>query len=358
MMLARPAVSFSSPRRCRIALVSGVAAIALAFAADAAPSTRPAANVARPDPLISGMWVWEPVYVSDVGEQDRLLAFCQRQGINRLLVQVPWKKGSAQIVHPTPEDAARAGTAVHPEIDHPAELARLIAEAAKRHIVVEALDGAPHMGDKVHWAESLATVDALLAFNQTLPADARFAGVHWDIEPYVRPDWKDAAGRLKIEAETLQLLSDAKRRLVYAGSAMTLSVDIPMWYDNLTAPDDNCFVTFDGQRKNFHEHIQDVVDYVGIMSYRQKALGPNSTSAMAAGELAYAERIGKFACPAFETIELPETPTITFFGQPLATFLAERKLLTDTLQDRPGYGGLLLHHYTSLRALLEPAAAK
>ena len=322
----------------RAAPVGALAAMAFTLSAAAAvPSTMPA-KAATPSPLIAGMWVWEPNYVSDLGEQDQLLAFCGRQGLNRLLVQVPWKKGTAQVVHPKTDDEAQAGTALHPEIDHPVELARLIAEAAKRNILIEALDGAPYMGDKAHWAESLATVDALLAFNQTLPAGARFVGVHWDIEPYVRPDWKDAAGRLKIEADTLQMLSDAKRKLVDAGSPMTLSLDIPMWYDNLTAPDDNCFVTFNGQRKNFQEHIQDVVDYVGIMSYRQKATGVNSSAEMSANEMAYAASIGKVVCPAFETVELDDTPKITFFGHPARRRFRPSggSMMTDAMPAPPG----------------------
>ena len=117
---------------------------------------------------------------------------------------------------------------------------------------------------------------------------------------------------------------------------MTLSVDIPMWYDNKTDAKDNCVVAFNGQTKNFHEHIQDITDYVGIMSYRQKAMGPNSTSVHIASEMTYAEKIGKFVVPAFETIELKDTPQITFFGKDAATLLGERQKLMDAMKGPPG----------------------
>jgi sulfur relay (sulfurtransferase) DsrC/TusE family protein len=308
-------------------------------------------------PLIEGLWVWKSKLITDLAEQDKMLDFCDRHGFNRLLVQIPWKSGSAQIVHPGPGQEPVAGTALHPEIACPTELARLISEAGKRHIAVEALDGDPYMGDQIHWSETLATVDSLLAFNSTLPVDARLAGIHWDIEPYVRSDWKVQATRPPIEIQYLQLLTQAKQKLHDAGSKMTLAVDIPMWYDNKTSPDDNCIVAFNGVTKNFHQHIQDITDYVGIMSYRQHALGKNSAFEQVANELAYAEKIGKFVCPAFDTIELKDTPHITFFGKSADDLQTERRKLEDALKGRPGFGGMFIHNYPSVAVILEPAEA-
>ncbi len=353
----------SCGKRLLKVLLGGVRAPALAVAAvlvalpaatrAASPTTAP--GVARPNPRIEGLWVWKPKFITDADERRELLAFCQRQGFNRLLVQVPWKPGTSQVVHSPPSRRDEpTDAATHPEIACPAELAQLIADAAKQHVIVEALDGTPYMGDRANWPATLATVDALLAFNRTLPADARFAGIHWDIEPYVRPDWKAQATRGPIEADYLQMLTEARRKLRDAGSDLTLSVDIPMWYDNKTAPDDNCIVTFNGQTKNFHEHIQDLTDYVGIMSYRQHALGKNSAAEHVANELAYAERIGKFVCPAFETVPLTDTPQITFFGQSAQMLQAQRHALEGALGDRPGFGGMFVHCYPAVVAVLEP----
>jgi len=348
-----------SPRRFMARIALSLAAVTLScgsFAPVMASDALGQSHAARPEPLISGMWVWQSKYISDAAEQDAMLDFCQRQGFNRLLVQIPWKPGTAQIVHPKPGQET-AGTAIHPQINYADALTRLVVEAAKRHIAIEALDGAPTMGDKIHWPETLATLDAILAFNATLPADAKLAGIHWDIEPYVRPDWKVMETRPQIELDYLQLLTDSKKKLVDSGSNLTLAVDIPMWYDNKTDPADNCVVTFNGQTKNFHEHIQDICDYVGIMSYRQKALGKNSASEQVANELAYAEKIGKFVVPAFETIQLKDTPQITFFGKDSATLLGERTKLIDLLKERPGFGGMFIHHYPSVKTILEPATA-
>ena len=115
-------------------------------------------------------------------------------------------------------------------------------------------------------------------------------------------------------------------------------------------------MTFNGQTKNFHEHIQDITDYVGIMSYRQHALGTNSIVEQVANELAYAEKIGKFICPAFETVELKDTPQITFFGKSAVDLQTQRAALADAEKDRPGYGGMFVHNYPSLLPVMAATA--
>ncbi len=312
----------------------------------------------RPDPKIEGLWVWKSKYISDLAEQDKMLAFCKRQGFNRLLVQIPWKPGTAQIAHPKPGAELIAGTALHPQILYQTEFARLIAKAAKDHIAVEALDGDSYMGDENHRAETLATVDAIVDFNKCLPSAARLAGIHWDIEPYTRPDWKVQATRLPIELAYLELLVQTRQKLVDAGSSMTLSTDIPMWYDTRTAPNDNCIVTFNGETKNFHKFIQDLTDYIGIMSYRRHGVGPNSAYEHIQAELDYAEQIHKFVCPAFDTIKLNDTPQITFFGTTGDQLQGERQKLEDALKDRPGFGGMFIHNYPAVVTILEPENAE
>ena len=323
------------------AVLLGIIGLNRPTVAAAADGVVASAVHSRPNPRIEGMWVWESNYVSDLAEQDKMLDFASRQHFNRLLVQIPWKNARS----------------TSPQINYTTEFARLITEAGKRHIVVEALDGDTHMGDKAQWPRSLATVDAVLAFNKSMPEGSRFVGIHWDIEPYTREDWKSMANRPTIELEYLQLLSHTHQKLHDAGSPMTLAVDIPMWYDNKTDPDDNCILAFNGQTKNLYQHIEDVTDYVGIMSYRQKALGPNSASAMIANEIDYAEKIGKFVCPAYETLQLSDSPTITFFGKSAEQLQSQRKALEDSLADRPGFGGMFIHCYPSVCAVLEPVAS-
>lgn len=284
-----------------------------------------------------------------------MLDFCRRYAFNRLLIQIPWMPGTAQSMATLTADNPGPGS-IQPQMLFKPQLAHLIAAAAADGIAAEALDGNPFMGRKQHWAETLASEQAIIDFNATLPAKARFAGIHWDIEPYTRADWKTSQ-RPQIMSEYLDLLSQAKQKLASEAPGLTLAVDIPFWYPHATTPDNSCVLEFNGVTKNFHQHIQDIVDYVGIMSYRRSADGPNGAIGLCDSELTYAEKIDKFVCPALETVKLDDTPQITFYGQPAEKFLAVQKAVWDKLQDRPGFGGMLIHFYPGVRAVLEPGTA-
>lgn len=287
-------------------------------------------------PLIRGTWVWQEMWINTDQAQDQMLDFCERFGFNLLLIQIHNDRQAEGYV-----------------IKYPAELTRLVAEAAKRGIAVEALDGANDMAFAANQPRTLEMLDALIDLNQSMPEGQRMTGVHYDIEPYTSDRWKAGqAERDAVMAELLGFYTKARQKLNDRGSKMTLSCDIPMWYDAKTAEDDHCIVTFNGQRKNLHEHIQDICDYIGIMSYRQHALGPNSAGEHVANELAYAEKIGKQICAGLETIRLDETPQITFYGKTPDEFWAQFNLLNEHYAGRPGYAGTLVHSYRGLRGLL------
>jgi hypothetical protein len=287
-------------------------------------------------PVVRGTWVWQEQWINTDQAQDHMLDFCERFGFNLLLIQIH-------------NDREAEGYT----IKYPAELTRLVAEAVKRGIAVEALDGANDMAFAANQPRTLEMLDALIDLNQSMPEGARFTGVHYDIEPYTSDRWKAGqAERDAVMAELLDFYVKARQKLNDRGSKMTLACDIPMWYDAKTAEDDHCIVTFNGERKNLHEHIQDLCDYIGIMSYRQHALGPNSAGEHVANELAYAEKIGKRICGGLETIRLDDTPQITFYGKTPDEFWAQLNLLNGHYADRPGYAGTLIHSYRGLRGLL------
>ncbi len=301
------------------------------LAADNAESKSQENNKLSPRP-IEGLWVWRMDTIATNEAQDRLFAFCRDHGFNRLLVQIHL-------------DASR-------NLRQPEQWKRLLKEAHRQGIVIEALDGASDMARKENWDKTLSTLDIILAFNHQQPEGERFAGIHYDIEPYTAPAWKkgDQTLRQQIMLEYLQFLAKAKQKLHDAAPKMTLSVDIPMWYDRNPAAYD---ITYDGQHKNFHKHIQDLTDYIGIMSYRRQADGKNGVIASISDELAYAEQIGKVVCAALETIRLKEDAQISFYGLPPQRFWETKQAVEKELADRPGFGGMLIHSYDGLRALVE-----
>lgn len=329
------------PLSCVVAGLLAFSALgsACAQAQPPAPAADTAAAQPRPpqDPEgIQGMWVWQERWVNDAQQRADLVAFCEKWGINRLLVQIHLDKA---------HDA--------PTIKYPEGLASLIAQAAEHGIAVEALDGAADMAMQANQARTMRILDTILAFNATLPEGKRFAGIHYDIEPYIMPEWK-AGGeqRQVIMHDLLSYYQQVREKLDREAPDFVLAADIPFWYDSKTSGDDSCMIEFNGQRKNLHQHIQDLCDYIGIMSYRRHAVGSNSVVQHVQAELDYAEQIGKTVCPALETIELKDVPQITFFGTSPAEFWTQHNLVRETLNDRPGFGGMLTHSYRGLRDLL------
>jgi len=279
-----------------------------------------------------GLWVWPRGVIQNVAERDALLEFCKKNGVTRLLVQIHFDK----TVNP-------------PQLAYPDEMRDLLTKARKMGIVVEALDGAPEMGLEVERTKTLVYLDTVLAFNKELPKGEGFAGIHYDIEPHLSKRWRD--GDVKsVSAETLATMKEIKSHVKASDTSLLLSYDIPMWFD---VRGDELAIDFDGTTKNLHEHIQDLSDYVGIMSYRTTATGPNSVEAVCATELAYAEKTGKKLYASLETGQLKDEPTITFYGLPKEKFIAVKDDVMKAMSASPAFGGVLLHHYGAVRDLVE-----
>ncbi len=279
-----------------------------------------------------GLWVWPRSVVQHEEERDALLTFCKKNSITRLLVQIHFNKA----VNP-------------PQLAYPEEMRDLLAKAKALGIAVEALDGAPEMGLEVERARTMQYLDAVLTFNKQMPTGEGFAGIHYDIEPHLSKRWRD--GDVKgVSAETLVTMKEIQDRIRAADPSLLIAYDIPMWFD---ARGDDLAIEFNGSTKNLHEHIQDLSDYVGIMSYRTYATGKNSVEDVCAQELAYAQKTGKKLYASLETGQLKDEPTITFYGHPKEEFFVVRDGVLKSMSASPAFGGVLLHHYGAVRDLVE-----
>lgn len=288
---------------------------------------------------IQGLWVWRFDTIANPDNRKELLDFCEQFHFNRLLVQIHTIKGEAQL-----RDAAA--------------LTALVTDAADRSITVEALEGGPYMAEKANLASTLARLKMILDFNQSLPTGKKLVGIHYDIEPYTTPQWKqDMATRTTVMTNLMDFAHLARKELDSQTPPMTLAFDIPFWYDNKTADGDNCFLNYNGKTQNLYQHLLDVSDYIGIMSYRRKAEGSNGVLQHIQNELDYARSIGKQITPALETIELKSSPTITFFGLPASEFWTQHNTIRQSLQNDPAFGGVLTHSYRGMRELLQPQSS-
>jgi len=128
----------------------------------------PAVAAEKARPLQRAVWVWNNWAASEPDRRDDLLVFCRQRGINVLFL------------HLMPEDLSTRGD----------DFRALLTQAHQQGFKIQALAGAPEWVFAEKRARLGWLLDAVVKFNDEGPAEARFDGVHLDVEPYDTPEWK------------------------------------------------------------------------------------------------------------------------------------------------------------------------
>jgi hypothetical protein len=287
------------------------------------------------------MWVWETQpLLRDSAERRTFFEFCKEFRINTIAMQI-----------------ATRGTGANRQLDAAAEWKTLITEAHRRGMRVHALDGDPQFAYPAQHETALAIVNAIVGYNASAVAAARFDGMHFDIEPYLLPEWKEPASRELQLAQYLDLNHRAAARARAAG--LLYGVDIPFWWH---APDEVTgqpvgLVTFRGQRKLATEHLLDFVDNIGIMAYRHVAGGPDGIVTLALDTIRRAEKAGSKvrAFVGLETERVGEgvPAKITFAGKTGRELQAEVRAAEAALSPYSSFAGLAIHHYGAFRRIVK-----
>lgn len=275
-----------------------------------------------------GMWSWKPSHFETATARNEMLEFCQKEGVSHVDQHVSIKDGA---------------------IENADALKQLIVRAAKQNISVNVLRGDKEMFLADNHQRTLTDVKTVVAFNSTLPEDAKLLGIKFDVEPYLTSQWK-AGGepREKLMLDYLEFLVLAKGYLKEHASEFELAVDIPFWWD-----ESGYEVTFQGDRKLFTYHILDRVNWGCVMSYRRD---PNAIAELVSKEVDYAAKSdrNRMIAPAMETgNHLREESHISFAGVPPEQFRSALASLRSKYADNPQVRCVMLHHYGSLRPYLE-----
>ena len=274
-----------------------------------------------------GMWAWKQAHFDTAQARSEMLDFCKQEGISHIDQHVSIHGGVIKNA-----DALRC----------------LIAQAAQRGITVNALRGDKAMFLANNYERTLNAIKALVAFNRTLPEEAKLLGIKFDVEPYLTAQWK-AGGeqRDRVILEYLNCLTRARAYLKTHSSGLELAVDVPFWWDK-----DEYMVNFGGNIKHFVHHIQDCVDWLGIMSYRREA---GKIIRLVEDEIAYASKqeLARSIAPSMETSNIKgKDAHISFGGVPSQQFRLALAVLRATYADNPNVRCIMLHHYGSLHTYL------
>lgn len=242
-----------------------------------------------------GMWLWNTKdLLGDVEEQMRLVDFCGQNGITEIFMQLPYEVKEKNEKKEILWDRSKVASL----------LSRLHIAGIKTH----ALDGAPQFALREWHYHVIDTIRSVIQYNESVQPAERFAGVRYDNEPYILPNFA-GVNKESILEQYMELLRLSKE--LTESAHLEFGVDIPFWFDQK-----NEFfepIAALGGRP-LTECILDVVDNIGIMDYRTQAYGADGVIAHGLGELQYATKKGKKVFIGLETVTLPDE-TLLEFGQ-------------------------------------------
>lgn len=245
------------------------------------------------------LWVWNTAeLLANSGDRDRFLSFVAAQRIDRIFLYLPAAEGRAPAAGFVPFD----GDAVGP----------LVQELSERGARTYALDGDPDYIRPENREGVLRTVRRVADFNRGVPAAGRFAGVHYDVEPYLARGFQGPR-RAEIFERYVGLISDLAAA-AHEGD-LSVGVDIPFWLDERDEATGEPFdVDVGGLRRPVLDEVLSHVDDVAVMAYRTTAFGPNGVVTHASREVARASAAGVGVYVGLETGRIYDEELHTLHG--------------------------------------------
>ncbi|GGQ14656.1 fibronectin type III domain-containing protein [Streptosporangium pseudovulgare] len=236
------------------------------------------------------------------------------------------------------------------------ELRDLVAWAHRRgmkvHATVAGGTRPPYLGALSRYRDrAVGEMERVLDYNFSSKPAERFDGINVDIEPYSLP-WFNSA-KPDVQIQWLDTLRAMIARRDASGQPLLFGPAVPRWLDTSACCTD---IPYGGTTRAMSEHIQDISDYIAIMDYRDQADGGVGIIAQAAGEIAYAERIGKplSVVVGVETLDIAtsgDPSSITFREEGRDALETELAKVYQAFSGRSAFAGVALHHYDSYREL-------
>ncbi len=122
-----------------------------------------------------------------------------------------------------------------------------------------------------------------------------------------------------------------------------LVADIPFWFDTLTH-------TYKSQTKPLNQHVQDIVDQVVIMDYRDFAVGNDGIIYHAEDEVAYANAIGKSIIIGVET-NAAGLDKVSFIEEGEAIMETELVIVEQHFSVNQAFDGFAIHDYLGYKTM-------
>lgn len=299
----------------------GMLALAQACSAQTGPSSAPASRA---------VWTWEGDSYAMLASQpvaDEALAFLQSKHINIVYLYADAYEGRNWVTQ------------------QPQRYQAFIRNAHQRGMQVYALLGSWYLHTERyvlpgHRHKAKKMLQQILDYNAASGAAERFDGVNYDIEPHLLDEWSDAT-RQRLLRGFLEMTEAMMKAKHASGQQLQIGPAMPFWWDGIE-------LEWHGVRKPVSEHVFDLVDYVALMDYRNRAEGSDSILSHAQSEMDYARRSGKRLVIGLE-FNPGEPEKLSFYGMSEAAFEDEANKVEAAYAKQPAFAGFVFHHYEGYR---------
>jgi len=258
-----------------------------------------------------GTWIWDSSIIEK--DQDQIIRFASAHDVTAIYLQIN-------------RDIA------------PKVYENFIRSAKQKQIRVEALAGRPDWAYKKNQDQIQKFIAWTLQFNATAQRQARFDGLHFDIEPYLLAEWK-TKNKLLLE-EWIQNLRYIEKET--RGSGLKITLDVPYWLNSVKVPD---------TQYSFSAWLLEKFDGLVMMDYRNHALGKNGIVENAQAMLREAATLKKQLIIAVETAKSSEGERTSFYAKNLEFMEQELQVAHQKLSRYASYGGMAIHDYKSWAAM-------
>lgn len=277
-----------------------VVILILALLANVVPDAKPR----------KGTWIWDTQTMKS--DREEILAFAKQNGVTDIYLYV-------DLDHATPEDYAR-----------------FIIEASKEQIRVEALGGDPSWGLKEKRPYIQEFINWVGSYNTNVREEERFSGIHFDIEPYLLPEWKtDQDVVLEEWLSNLEFVAKEVR----LSSGLKVSLDVPFWIDQIKVPGYADYSVSRWMLKRF--------DSLALMNYRDQADGKDGMVSHALDIVKEASSLKKSVIVGVEMAPSGEGDKATFYEEGVQAMEQELEKTQDQLKKHQGFQGFAIHGFPS-----------
>ncbi|WP_245203582.1 copper amine oxidase N-terminal domain-containing protein [Ammoniphilus resinae] len=213
-----------------------------------------------------------------------------------------------------------------------------ISRATDQGMEVEALGGAPRWVKKENQHEIMKHLEWVNTYNTSARSNEKFAGLHFDIEPYLLDDWGTKRENvLQKWVDTIRLIEKETR-----GMGLKVAYDVPFWIYQYDLP---------GDGSSLSAWLLERADQLVIMDYRNFALGRNGIVENARPILEEAVKLGKQVIVAVDSAQSKEGDHTTFYSRDVEEMKIELKLAAIELSRYSSFGGFAVHDYKNWRLM-------